>query len=167
MCLFQIPSNSSSDVEEPILFQAPPTPPTPTTPPVIIPGVEDSLEKSESPKVPFRHRSPPVLTNRPGSTPPPNVSRSFSVRQKGRGQTSVVRQLVYVDDDEDELAIEKRRKHQERLSEAQSIQREMSQIELQYEELEEIAREVEQNLRDSEGSEFLLTICCFKSFLCT
>lgn len=34
----------------------------------------------------------------------------------------------------------------------QTIQREMSQIELQYEEMEEIGREVEQNLRDAEGS---------------
>ena len=55
-------------------------------------------------------------------------------------------------DEEDEIAIEERQKQQERFREAQTIQREMSQIELQYEELEEIARDVEQNLRDSEES---------------
>ena len=37
----------------------------------------------------------------------------------------------------------------------------MSQIELQYEELEEIAREIEQNLRDAEGS-MLIFICFFQ-----
>ena len=36
---------------------------------------------------------------------------------------------------------------------SQAIQREMSQIELQYDEMEEIGREVEQNLRDAEGSQ--------------
>ena len=51
---------------------------------------------------------------------------------------------------EDEIT--ERQKQQQRLLEAQSIQREMSQIELQYEELEVYSREVEQNLRDAEGS---------------
>lgn len=110
----------------------------------------------------FHHRSPPVLTARPGSTPPPKVSGSLMVSQKGRGQTSIVRPLL-LPEEEDEIALEERQKQQERFREAQSIQREMSQIELQYEELEDIAREVEQNLRDAEGSK--LDIVCVVLFI--
>lgn len=113
--------------------------------------------------LPFRQRSPPVLLGRPGSTPPPHVENSpLSTLRKGRGQKSVVRPLPL--DDKDEIALEKRQKQQERFREAQTIQREMSQIELQYEELEEIAREIEQNLRDAEGSKSIsiyLSMTCF------
>lgn len=94
---------------------------------------------------------------RPGTTPPPKADGgllSILNPKRGRGQTSIVRPLMPVEDS-DEIAIAERQKQQERLLEAQSIQREMSQIELQYEELEDIAREIEQNLRDAEGSKLI------------
>jgi hypothetical protein len=174
------PEKSSTDgdeVEDEIMYSSPPTPPTPESPPT---SLEPSPVKSTSvapsnevlrrppPIIPslvviesddtespiegdsFRMRSPPLIISRPGSTPPPRLDR-LSVRNRGRGQTSIVRAFLNVDE-EDEIALEKRQKQQERFRDAQSIQREMSQIELQYEELEEIAREVEQNLRDAEGT---------------
>ena len=53
-----------------------------------------------------------------------------------------------MEDDERE-----RKEQQARFWEAQCIQREMSQLELQNQELDEVARDVEQSLRDAEGSE--------------
>ncbi len=115
-------------------------------------GIEEDRDQTIEP---FRCRSPPVISSRAGTTPPPSVyaysTLTLTAGRKQRGQQSLVR-AMYVPDEEDEIAIEERQKQQERFREAQTIQREMSQIELQYEELEEIARDVEQNLRDSEES---------------
>ena len=102
----------------------------------------------ESPEIPIRQHSPPLLLGHPKTTLPSNVTNSLS--PKRRGQKSIVQQLHI--EDYDEIALQTRQKQQERFLEAQSIQREMRQIELQYEELEEIAREIEMNVRDAEGS---------------
>ena len=51
-------------------------------------------------------------------------------------------------------SVQERRKQQRRFRDAQLIQREMSQLERQYEELEEVGRHIEQALRDAEDSEF-------------
>ena len=75
------------------------------------------------------------------------VQSAASMRRSGQGQRTVVRKMQMGEDE-----VQERQRQQQRLLEAQSIQREMSQIELQYEELEEVSRDVEQNLRDSEGS---------------
>ena len=50
------------------------------------------------------------------------------------------------------MAIQERRKQQQRFRDAQLIQREMSQLERQYEELEEVGRHIEQCLRDADNS---------------
>ena len=55
--------------------------------------------------------------------------------------------------DTSDVAIQERRKQQQRFRDAQLIQREMSQLERQYEELEEVGRHIEQCLRDADNSE--------------
>ena len=50
-----------------------------------------------------------------------------------------------------DVAIQERRKQQQRFREAQVIQREMSQLERQHEELEEVGKNIEQALRDEIG----------------
>ena len=126
---------------------------TPTTAkPTIAPSVVVTSDTTSS--SPFRKRSAKIR-GRPGTTPPPGSdgAQHFLNSKKRRGQASLVRPIIAVQDEEDEIAVSERQKQQERFREAQEIQREMSQIELQYEEFEEIAREIEQNLRDAEGSE--------------
>ena len=103
----------------------------------------------ESPEIPIWQQRPPLLLGHPKTTLPSNVTNSLS--PKRRGQKSIVQQL-HIEDYDDEIALQKRQKQQERFREAQSIQREMRQIEFQFEELEKIGREIEQNLRDAEGS---------------
>lgn len=49
---------------------------------------------------------------------------------------------------------QERRKQQDRFTEAQMIQREMSQLEMQREELEEYSREIENALRDPEDGKY-------------
>ena len=49
---------------------------------------------------------------------------------------------------------QERRKQQDRFTEAQMIQREMSQLEMQREELEEYSREIEYALRDPEDGKY-------------
>ena len=155
--------------ENPILFEAPPTPPEssplttpvttptaspPTASPPPIPAPPSVVVSSPSKDSPgFRKRSTRVHGH-PGTTPPPG---SLSAKKR-RGQASLVRPIIAVKDEEDEIAVSERQKQQERFREAQEIQREMSQIELQYEEFEEIAREIEQNLRDAEGSKCSLSL---------
>ena len=51
------------------------------------------------------------------------------------------------------MAIQERQKQQQRFSEALLVQREMSQLEREHEELEDVASVVEQALREAEGSE--------------
>ncbi len=126
---------------------------------IVVPNIsitsDESRGTSEMETIAFRSRSPPVITGQPGTTPPPTIDiySTLKTNRKKRGQQSLVRGMTVVNH-EDEIAMEERQKQQERFREAQSIQREMSQIELQYEELEEIARNVEQNLRDSEESNY-------------
>ena len=152
---FQVAKEDSPESEP---SDAPPPPSVSVSIPSIkLPREEEDEEVQKLKNEPFRPRSPPVIVGgRPGTTPPPSVEGSLystlPVRHRGRGQRSLVRPMMVVDQ-EDEVAMQERQKQQERFREAQSIQREMSQIELQYEELEEIARDVEQNLRDSEESE--------------
>ena len=50
------------------------------------------------------------------------------------------------------VAIQDRQKQQRRFREAQLIQREMSQLDQQYDEMEEYGRQIEQALRDAEES---------------
>ena len=50
--------------------------------------------------------------------------------------------------------LQERRKQQRRFRDAQLIQREMSQLERQYDELEEVGRDIENALRESEDGEF-------------
>ena len=52
--------------------------------------------------------------------------------------------------------LQERRKQQRRLFDAQQIQREMSQLEWQYDELEEVGRDIEQALRDAEESKCVM-----------
>ena len=103
----------------------------------------------------FRSRTTPVK-NITGTTPPPAAA-------KKRGQKSIVRHMAVAVEEQDEMALRERQRQQARFWEAQTIQRETSQIELQYEELEEIARDVEQGLRDAEGSELNHFLLCFTS----
>ncbi len=49
--------------------------------------------------------------------------------------------------------MQERRKQQQRFREAQLIQRETSQLDRQYEELEVVGRQIEEALRDAENSE--------------
>ena len=55
--------------------------------------------------------------------------------------------------DASDMAIQERRKQQQRFRDAQLIQREMSQLERQYKELEDVGRHIEQCLRDADNSE--------------
>jgi len=64
----------------------------------------------------------------------------------------VTRPLIGTYDTSD-VAIQERRKQQQRFRDAQLIQREMSQLERQYEELEDVGRQIEQCLRDADNSE--------------
>lgn len=94
-----------------------------------------------------------------GSIPPPSPPASRLVNrnkyQARGGQKSIVRPMRVGSSLADtDVMIQERRKQQKRFQEAQSTQREMSQLERQYEEFEEYGREIEQQLRDSEGSEF-------------
>ena len=126
-----------------------PTTATPTVTPSVVVVTSDASKSS-----PFRKRSTKIR-GRPGTTPPPGSDDAQHLlgSKKRRGQASLVRPIIAVQDEEDDIAVSERQKQQERFTEAQEIQREMSQIELQYDELEDIAREIEQNLRDAEGSE--------------
>ena len=76
------------------------------------------------------------------------MKRSPKIRH---GQKGVARPLIGTYDTSDR-AIQERRKQQQRFRDAQLIQREMGQLERQYEELEEVGRQIEQCLRDTEGS---------------
>ncbi len=51
------------------------------------------------------------------------------------------------------MAIQERQKQQQRFREVLLVQREMSQLEREHEELEDVASVVEQALREAEGSE--------------
>ena len=87
-------------------------------------------------------------------SPPPPLTGSKRTQWKNRGQKSVTRPLIGTYDTSD-VAIQERRRQQQRFREAQLIQREMSQLDRQYEELEEVGRNIEQCLRDADGSELL------------
>ena len=50
------------------------------------------------------------------------------------------------------VCVQERRKQQQRFRDAQLIQREMSQLERQYDELEDVGRGIEQALRDAAAS---------------
>ena len=101
---------------------------------------------------------PSLLTPPPPSLPfshhhlPPYLTGLKRTQWKNRGQKSVTRPLIGTYDTSD-VAIQERRRQQQRFREAQLIQREMSQLDRQYEELEEVGRNIEQCMRDAEGSE--------------
>ena len=76
--------------------------------------------------------------------------KAFRSRKKGQGQKSIVRPMHTYDNSN--VAIQDRQKQQRRFREAKLIQREMSQLDQQYDEMEEYGRQIEQALRDAEES---------------
>ena len=78
---------------------------------------------------------------------------------KNPGRKTVARHLVNSPKDSD---IEERQRMQRKIHQAQEIQREMSLLERQNEELEINSREVEEALRDSDGSEWMVVGSVFR-----
>ena len=82
---------------------------------------------------------------------PPPLTGLKRTQWKNCGQKAVTRPLIGTYDTSD-VAIQERHRQQQRFREAQLIQREMSQLDRQFEELEEVGRNIEQCLRDADGS---------------